>query len=99
MARQHGLQGIAFPAISTGIYGYPPDEAASIAVQTLRSADTRVELVRLLAFDDEETVKYAVEHRDVVARFGRFPHRNEALGRACTGDEVEYLKDAERYGQ
>jgi O-acetyl-ADP-ribose deacetylase (regulator of RNase III) len=42
---------VAFPAISTGIFGYPPDQAARIAVDTVRSAETRVELVRLVAFD------------------------------------------------
>src|SRR5580693_4883812 len=36
------------------------------------------------AFDDEENMKHAVEHRDLIERFGRFPHRNDALGRACT---------------
>jgi len=44
-------------------------------------------------------MKHATEHRDVVARFRRFPHRNDALGRACTDEELEYLKDAKRYGQ
>ncbi len=44
-------------------------------------------------------VKHAVEHRDIVARFGRFPHRNEVLGRTCTEDELEYLKTANRFGQ
>lgn len=43
--------------------------------------------------------KYALEHRDIVARFGRFPHRNEVLGRACTSDELDYLKTAQRFGQ
>ncbi len=43
--------------------------------------------------------KYAVGHRDIVARFGRFPHRNEVLGRASTAEELDYLKTAERYGQ
>jgi O-acetyl-ADP-ribose deacetylase (regulator of RNase III) len=52
VADEVGARSIAFPAISTGIYGYPPEEAASIAVQTLRSAETRVELVRLVAFDE-----------------------------------------------
>ena len=47
----------------------------------------------------EENLKSAAEHRDVVARFGRFPHRNEVLGRASTPDELHYLKDAKRYGQ
>ena len=44
--------------------------------------------------------EYARKHRDVVARFGRFPHRNEALGRATTPAEQSYLAEgAERFGQ
>jgi O-acetyl-ADP-ribose deacetylase (regulator of RNase III) len=46
-----GARSVAFPAISTGIYGYPRDDAARIAVQTLRATPTSVELVRLVAFD------------------------------------------------
>jgi O-acetyl-ADP-ribose deacetylase (regulator of RNase III) len=46
-----GARSVAFPAISTGIYGYPRDDAALIAVQTLRATPTSVELVRLVAFD------------------------------------------------
>jgi O-acetyl-ADP-ribose deacetylase len=42
---------IAFPAISTGIYGFPAGPAARVAVDTLRSTPTRVELARLVAFD------------------------------------------------
>ncbi len=37
------------------------------------------------------SVAHAVEHRDVVARFGRFPHRNEMFGRAATPEEAEFL--------
>src|SRR6516165_9948758 len=51
VADEHGAVSIAFPAISTGIYGYPADEAAEIAVNTIRSTATRVQLVRLVAFD------------------------------------------------
>ncbi len=43
--------------------------------------------------------KHAIEHRDIVARFGRFPHRNEVLGRECTAEELDYLKTAKRFGQ
>lgn len=35
---------------------------------------------------------YAVRHRDIIARFGRFPHRNDILGRASTPEEVAFLK-------
>ena len=46
-----GARSIAFPAISTGLYGYPRDLAADVAIETLRSAATQVELARLVAFD------------------------------------------------
>lgn len=36
---------------------------------------------------------YALRHREIISRFGRFPHRNEVLGRMSTPDEVEFLKD------
>jgi len=48
---------------------------------------------------NEENDKYAIEHRDIVARFGRFPHRNEVLGRVCTAEELDYLTTAKRFGQ
>ncbi len=36
---------------------------------------------------------YAVRHRDIVRRFGRFPHRNAALGRASTAEELDFLRE------
>lgn len=35
---------------------------------------------------------YAIRHQEVIAKFGRFPHRNEILGRASTPEEIEFLK-------
>ncbi len=62
-------------------------------------ADQELACALFEACDDPESLKYATEHRDVVARFGRFPHRNEVLGRACTDEELDYLRTANRYGQ
>lgn len=42
---------------------------------------------------------YAKRHRDIVARFGRFPHRNAALRRASSAAEREYLETASKHGQ
>lgn len=53
IADELGARSVAFPAISTGIYGYPREEAARIAADTVRSSPSRVELVRLVAFDRE----------------------------------------------
>lgn len=52
VADQLGAKSVAFPAISTGAYGFPPDRAAEIAVRTIRETPTSVELVRLVGFDD-----------------------------------------------
>jgi O-acetyl-ADP-ribose deacetylase len=46
-----GARSIAFPAISTGVYGYPPEQAAEVAISAVRSTDTAVTLVRFIAFD------------------------------------------------
>ena len=52
VADELGARSVAFPAISTGVYGYPAEEAATVALDTLSSTPTSVELVRLVAFDD-----------------------------------------------
>ena len=52
VADELGARTIAFPAISTGIYGYPLDEAASVAIQAIDSATTAAEEVRFVLFDD-----------------------------------------------
>jgi uncharacterized protein (DUF924 family) len=43
------------------------------------------------AFGDPEQLRFAVTHRDIIARFGRFPHRNRVLGRKTTPAEREFL--------
>lgn len=58
VADELGARSVAFPAISTGIYGYPPEEAATIAVDTIRTTPTSVELVRLVAFDAQTLQLY-----------------------------------------
>jgi O-acetyl-ADP-ribose deacetylase (regulator of RNase III) len=57
-ADEVSARSLAFPAISTGIYGYPVDQAAAIAVDTLRATPTAVEQVRLMCFNDEAWEAY-----------------------------------------
>src|SRR5216117_886134 len=53
VADELGARSVAFPAISTGVYGYPLELAAPVAVGAVREADTQVELVRVVLFDEE----------------------------------------------
>jgi uncharacterized protein (DUF924 family) len=41
---------------------------------------------------DAEQLRYAVRHREIIERFGRFPHRNSILGRQSTAAEIEFLR-------
>jgi uncharacterized protein (DUF924 family) len=72
-------------------FAYMPFEHAEDAFMQERA----VELFTALAFEHpgfDETLDYAHRHRGVIARFGRFPHRNEILGRASTLEETEFLR-------
>jgi O-acetyl-ADP-ribose deacetylase (regulator of RNase III) len=52
VADELGARTIAFPAISTGVFGYPIDDAAAVAVKAVAQASTDVEEVRFVLFDD-----------------------------------------------
>ena len=56
-----------------------------------------VDLFRALG--GEDGLKYAIEHRDIIAAYGRFPHRNRALGRESTQAETDFLQGHSGYGQ
>lgn len=66
--------------------------------ETLADQETAVALFTPL--NDENSLAYAEEHADVIRRFGRFPHRNQILGRESTAEERAFLADgAKDYGQ
>lgn len=60
IAAAHGLESIAFPAISTGVYGYPPEQAARVAVRAVADTLPRTPGIRrvLLVAFDEETARH-----------------------------------------
>jgi O-acetyl-ADP-ribose deacetylase (regulator of RNase III) len=68
LARDYGLRSIAFPAISTGIYGYPLREATKVAVAAVRSFEPvgSVAHVIFVCFNEEALRAYADEGVDVV---------------------------------
>jgi len=62
--------------------------------EALEDQNRACELTQALAAfpETEDAHRYALAHRDVIRRFGRFPHRNSILGRASTAEELEFLK-------
>jgi O-acetyl-ADP-ribose deacetylase (regulator of RNase III) len=69
IADEIGARSLAFPAISTGAYGFPPRDAARIAVDTLRATETQAERVVLVAFDEDTLELY----RELLGRLGPPP--------------------------
>jgi O-acetyl-ADP-ribose deacetylase len=59
VADELGARTVAFPAVSAGVYGWPMDDAARIAVETVRSTDTAVEEVRFVLFDERAYEAFA----------------------------------------
>jgi uncharacterized protein (DUF924 family) len=62
--------------------------------EALADQDCAVDLFERLATETglSEPVPWAIRHRDVIRRFGRFPHRNEILGRPSTAEELAFLQ-------
>jgi len=58
--------------------------------ELLADQDRSLQLYEL--YGDTNALQYAKTHRDIILKFGRFPHRNEVLGRSTTPAEEEFLK-------
>ncbi|MBI1179405.1 MAG: DUF924 family protein [Alphaproteobacteria bacterium] len=74
----------ALPKVMRKFFYLPFEHAEDLASQ-----DRSVAL--FTALGDPETLRYAERHRDIVRRFGRFPHRNALLGRPSTAEETAWL--------
>ncbi len=67
VAGELGARTVAFPAISTGVYGYPARAAAEVAVETLQRINTGVAVATLVGFDDQTVAVY----QELLARLRR----------------------------
>lgn len=70
---------------SEQLFAYLPFEHS----ESLADQDLSCELTKNF---DAEQLRYAIRHREIIQRFGRFPHRNGLLGRENTAAEIEFLK-------
>ncbi|GAA4894226.1 O-acetyl-ADP-ribose deacetylase [Streptomyces coeruleoprunus] len=65
VADELGARTVAFPAISTGVYGWPMDDGARIAVETVRATRTSVEEVRFVLFDERAHEAFTEQTREL----------------------------------
>ncbi|MFF7334350.1 O-acetyl-ADP-ribose deacetylase [Streptomyces sp. NPDC090306] len=61
VADELGARTVAFPAVSTGVYGWPVDDAARIAIGTVRETETAVEEIRFVLFDQHAYDTFAAQ--------------------------------------
>jgi len=73
------------------LFTYLPFEHSESIADQSRACELMEPLAQFAETNDAH--RYALAHRDIIARFGRFPHRNALLGRPSTPQELEFLKE------
>lgn len=80
------------------VFIYLPLEHSESICDQERAVQLFEQLVNDVAASQKSTFtgfhQFAIRHRDIIARFGRFPHRNDVLGRTSTDEEIAFLKTA-----
>jgi uncharacterized protein (DUF924 family) len=72
------------------LFAYLPFEHSEALADQVKACELTQPLE---AFEETaDAYRYAVAHREIIERFGRFPHRNAILGRTSTAEEMEFLK-------
>jgi len=92
---------IARAAIDKGFDRVLSDEQKCFIYMPFMHSEDMIDQNRSIELFDqpglEQSFRFANHHRDIVQRFGRFPHRNEILGRQSTQEEIAYLASPEGF--
>lgn len=92
---------VAKSAIDRGLDKHIPEEqVAFLYMPLMHSEDKNDQDLSVQLFESaglKQNIKFARHHRDLVHRFGRFPHRNKILGRESTAEELAYLNSEEAF--
>ena len=73
----------------------PPPQRAFLYLPYMHSESAVIQQQSVQLFDQpglEDNYRFALHHRDIIERFGRYPHRNAMLGRMSTADEIDFLR-------
>jgi uncharacterized protein (DUF924 family) len=71
------------------------EKKAFLYMPFMHSESAEIHEIAMYLFDKpgmEDNFNYEIKHKDIIDRFGRYPHRNEILGRESTDEELEFLK-------
>jgi O-acetyl-ADP-ribose deacetylase (regulator of RNase III) len=68
LAREHGLRSVAFPAISCGVYGYPLEEAAAVALAACREHAAGLDEVRFVLYGERAYAAWSAQARSLFSR-------------------------------
>ncbi|MCB1822107.1 MAG: DUF924 domain-containing protein, partial [Candidatus Competibacteraceae bacterium] len=92
---------VADRAIAYGFDQQLPPEQRQFLYLPFMHSETRADQERSVRLYEqpglEDNLRYAHHHRDLIRRFGRFPHRNAIFGRVSTPDELAYLASSEAF--
>ena len=99
-ASDETARGIAGRAIDAGFHEAFPRAIQGFFFLPFEHGETLADQERALALfgrfrgdaDGDRQYEFALRHHEIIERFGRFPHRNEVLGRRSTAEEIEFLK-------
>lgn len=87
---------LAQEAVSLGVLEQlRPEERAFLLMPYMHSESPRIHVEAERLFREwtaEESYRFELRHKEIVDRFGRYPHRNEILGRESSPEEIEFLK-------
>ena len=88
---------LAKDIVARGVDAEVPADARTWLYMPFEHSEEMADQERCVALferlGDEEKLKWAKIHADIIEKFGRFPHRNTVLGRQSTGEETEFLED------
>ncbi|PIQ28842.1 DUF924 domain-containing protein [bacterium (Candidatus Blackallbacteria) CG17_big_fil_post_rev_8_21_14_2_50_48_46] len=88
---------LAQAAIEKGFdHKLPPRERAFMYMPFMHSESRLIHEISLKLFQAEEVsgnLDFAIKHKAIIDRFGRYPHRNQILGRSSTPEEIAFLKE------
>ena len=84
---------LAQEAVAAGAHNQVnPDHKSFMLMPYMHSESAAVHEIAMVLFGELGNLEFEIKHKAIIDRFGRYPHRNEILGRESTAEELEFLQ-------